>query len=137
MTVNLYMGLYTIGRQAVRRRRRSVTANKSEPGGGLGQDGRPEEVCRRQQLPVRGSEPRGTAETVFDRGLFREVVLQGFRTTFPNCARFSINSCACRASVSGSTRSTTPRIFPALTNSIASSNSAFEPINEPSMFKCR
>jgi hypothetical protein len=59
------------------------------------------------------------------------------KTSFPNCARSSISSCARRASASGNVWSTTARIFPVSTNFIASSSSALEPINDPRIVRCR
>ncbi len=65
------------------------------------------------------------------------IRLQGTSTSLPNCARSSISSWARRASASGSVRSTTARIWPRSTNFIASSSSAFDPMNEPSRLRWR
>ena len=76
--------------------------------------------------------------TALDFGLWTlDFGHQGTSTSFPNCARSSINSCARLASANGSTRSTIARIVPFSTNFIASSSSAFEPMNEPRKVRWR
>ena len=63
--------------------------------------------------------------------------LQGTSTSLPNCARSSNSSCARRASASGSVCETTARICPRSMNFMASSSSAFDPMNEPSKLTWR